>query len=168
MNVTGIGSISLNSYLVNQLYGQNDTSDNTSSDLLSLSQSLSGTSQNQGGSLHVELTLNDGSKLTIDYQAAGVQKKTTYELGQYGNYTYGNDLFSPQNTANRILDFARSLWDGSSDKLDVLSKAIDQGISEARKALGNIPSWLSNIIGQTEDLLHQGLDDMKSQIKAAA
>jgi hypothetical protein len=168
MNVTGIGSTSLNSYLVNQLYAQNNTSSNTSSDPLSLAQTLAGNSSNQGESLHVELKLNDGSTLTIDYQSAGVQKKTSYEIGQYGNYTYGNDLFSPQNTANRILDFASSLWDGSSDKLDVLSKAIDQGISEARTALGNIPSWLNNIISQTEDLLHKGLDDMKSQIKAAA
>ena len=166
MNVAGIGSTSLNAYLVNLLYGQNDTSTDTTTD--PIYQSLAGNSANQGESLHVELKLNDGSTLTIDYQSAGVQKKTTYEIGQYGNYTYGNDLFSPQNTANRILDFAQSLWDGSSDKLDVLSKAIDQGVSEARKALGNIPGWLSNIIGQTEDLLHKGLDDMKSQIKAVA
>lgn len=169
MNVTGIGSISLNSYLANLLYAQNTISGDTSAtDALSLSQSLSGNSQTLGGSLHIELSLKDGSKLTIDYQSAGVQKKTAYELGQYGNYTYGNDYFSSENTANRILAFANALWDGSSEKLDVLSKAIDQGVSEARLALGNIPSWLSNMIGKTEDLLHQGLADMKNEIKAAA
>jgi hypothetical protein len=169
MNVTGIGSTSLNSYLANLLYGQNTISDDTTAtDALSLSQSLSGNYQSQGETIHIELSLKDGSKLTIDYQSAGVQKKTAFELGQYGNYTYGNDYFSSENTADRILDFARSLWDGSPEKLDMLSKAIDQGISEARQALGNIPNWLSNMIGKTEDFLHQGLEDMKNEVKAAA
>jgi hypothetical protein len=169
MNVAGIVSASLNSYLVNALYSRNTISEDTNAtDMVSLYQSLAGTSQSQGGSLHIELSLKDGGKLTIDYQSAGVQKKAAYELGQYGNYTYGNDYFNSENTANRILDFARALWDGSSEKLDILSKAIDQGVSEARQALGSIPNWLSNMIGQTEDLLHQGLEDMKSEIKAAA
>lgn len=168
MNVSGIGSSTLNAYLANLLYDQNDTSSDTVSNPLSLSPSLSSSSSYQGESLHVELTLADGSTLTIDYQSAGVMKKTSYELGQYRNYTYGNDLFSPENTAGRILDFARSLWDGSEENLDTLAKAIDQGISEARKVLGNIPGWLSNIIGRTEDLLHLGIEDMKNGIKAAA
>jgi hypothetical protein len=164
MSISGIGPTTLNSYLVNLMYGQNVSS----TDPLSATQSLLSSSEDQGGSLHIELTLKDGSTLTIDYQSAGVQKKTSYELGRYGNYTYGNDLYSPGNTANRILDFAHSLWDGSQDQLDVLSNAIDKGISEARKALGTIPDWLNNILNKTEDLLHKGLKNMQSEIKAAA
>ena len=176
MNVTGIGSTSLNSYLVNLLYSRNTTTDDTfaAAGSLSLYQAISGnygTSRNygtQGDTLHIELTLKDGSRLTIDYQSAGVQKKTAYELGLYGNYTYGSDYFNSENTAARILDFARSLWDGSSEKLEMLSKAIDRGVGEARQALGSIPNWLSNMIGRTEDLLHEGLKEMKNEIKVAA
>ena len=119
-------------------------------------------------SIHMDIELKDGTKVSIDYTREGMSRKTSYELGRYGDYTYGNDLFSPENTAQRILDFARSLWDGSQEKLDVLSKAIDQGIREARRILGGIPDWLSNIIGQTEDLVHKGLEDMRKEIKQAA
>jgi hypothetical protein len=166
MSVSGIGSVTLNSYLANLMYGQNVTSTNP----LSSTQSLLDTTDtgNLGGSLHIELTLKDGTTLTIDYQAAGVQKKTSYEFGRYGNYTYGNDYNSSENTADRILQFASSLWDGSQSQLDTLSSAIDKGISEARQALGTIPSWLDNILTKTEDLLHKGLTSMQSQVKAAA
>jgi hypothetical protein len=164
MSISGIGSTALNSYLANLMYGRNVSS----ADSLSLTPSLLSTSGDQGGSLHIELTLKDGSTLTIDYQSAGVQKKTSYELGRYGDYTYGNDLYSPENTASRILDFAGSLWDGSQEQLDVLSKAIDKGISEARRTLGTIPDWLNTILSKTEDLLHKGLTNMQSQVKAAA
>jgi hypothetical protein len=169
MNVAGIGSTSLNSYLVKYLYGRNTTTgDIAAADTLSLYQAVSGNYRTQGDSLHIELSLKDGSRLTIDYQSAGALRKTAYELGRYGNYTYRTDYFSSENTANRILDFARSLWDGSSEKLEILAKAIDQGVSEARQALGNIPAWLGNIIGRTEYLLHQGLEDMKNEIKKTA
>ena len=158
MNISGIGVLQA------QLLQQQSSTQDPLEQLLLNQASLNQTPQDNGP-VHIEIQLKDGTKITIDY---GMSQKTSYELGRYGNYTYGNDLFTPQNTADRILDFARALWDGSQDKLDVLSKAIDQGISEARKALGNIPSWLSNLLTQTEDLLHQGLKDMQNEVKAAA
>ena len=116
----------------------------------------------------MEIELKDGTKVSIDYAREGMTKKASYELGLYDNYTYGNDQFSPENTANRILDFARSLWDGSEEKLDMLSNAIEKGIGEAKKMLGNIPDWLNNIISQTVDLVHKGIEEMKAQIQKAA
>jgi hypothetical protein len=50
----------------------------------------------------------------------------------------------------------------------MLSKAIEKGIGEAKKTLGNIPDWLNNIISQTVDLVHKGIKDMKAQIQKAA
>lgn len=119
-------------------------------------------------SIHMEIELADGTKMSIDYMREGVRKKTAFEIGKYGDYSYGNDLFSPENTANRILDFARSLWDGSEEKLTVLADAIEQGIKEARDILGTLPEWLDNIISQTVDLLHKGIEDMKSEVQEAA
>jgi hypothetical protein len=100
----------------------------------------------------------------MDYSWQGVMSKTSYELGQYGNYTYGNNnYFSPENTANRILDFAKALWDGSPGKLETLANAMDEGVSQARKALGSLPSWLDNMITRTSELLKKGVEEMKSQ-----
>jgi hypothetical protein len=116
-------------------------------------------------SIHMEIELKDGTKVSIDYIYEGMYKKTSYELGRYGDYTYGNDYFSPENTSQRILDFARSLWDGSPEKLEILAKAIDQGIGEARAILGTLPDWLDSIVGKTENLLHEGLENMRAEIK---
>jgi hypothetical protein len=161
MYLSGIGVLQA------QLYQQQSTQDPLQQILLNQQASLYQTPYDNAsnGSVHIEIQLKDGTKISIDY---GMSQKTSFELGRYGNYTYGNDLYSPQNTADRILDFARSLWDGSQEKLDVLANAIDKGISEARKLLGNIPDWLNTILSQTEDLVHKGLQDMQNKIKAAA
>jgi hypothetical protein len=167
MNISEIG-------VVQALLQQNQstsTSQNTLEDILlnsAASKSSLYTLPSDNETLHMEIELKDGTKVTIDYARQGVQNKTSYELGQYGNYTYGNNYFTPESTANRILDFAKALWDGSSDQLQTLTDAIDEGVSQARKALGTLPSWLDNMISKTENLLQQGLDDMKSSVQEAA
>jgi hypothetical protein len=164
MYISGTETTMLKSYLLTLMNGQ--TTPTPSS--LALPGSDLGALPYQKESLHVELTLKDGSRLSIDYEYEGIQKKTSSELSRYADYTYGNDLFSPENTAKRILDFASSLWDGSEEKLNLLSDAIDKGLDQARKALGSIPAWLETIIGKTEILLHKGLEDMKAEIKKVA
>lgn len=165
MIVSGIGNSTLNAYLVDLLNTRDDASSQTLPMLLN---SVSSQAPYQRESLHVELSLKDGTSLSIDYEYVGTQKKTAYELSRFADYTYGNDLFSPENTAGRILDFARSLWDGSEEKLTLLSDAIEKGIGQARSILGAMPSWLDTLIGRTEDLLHKGLDTMKAGIREAA
>jgi hypothetical protein len=163
MTTSGIGV--LQAQLLQQLYSQQNSLEQI---LLNQTQSYTSTTPYDKVSIHMEIELKDGTKMNIDYVYEGMTKKTSYELERYDNYTYGNDQYSPENTANRILDFARSLWDGSEDKLNILSEAIEKGISEAKKTLGNIPDWLNKIISQTVDLVHKGIEDMKAQIQKAA
>lgn len=162
MNISGIGVLRA------QLLQQQSLRDPFEQILLNKAQSGTSITPYEKESIHLEIELKDGTKVSIDYAREGMTKKASYELVRYDNHTYGNDQYSPENTANRIIDFARSLWDGSEDKLDMLSKAIEKGIGEAKKTLGNIPDWLNNIISQTVDLVHKGIKDMKAQIQKAA
>jgi len=167
MNISGIGIIQA------QLLQNQDSSTSQSSlqDLLldiATSKSSLYTLQSQNESFHMEIELEDGTKVTMDYVREGVVNKTSYEFGQYGNYTYGNSSFTPENTANRILDFAKALWDGSTEQLEVLADAIEEGVSQARKKLGSIPSWLDNLLSKTVDLLNEGIAEMKAEAQEAA
>lgn len=161
MNISGIGVIQA------QLLKQQQPSQRSLEEIL-LDRNSSAASSMEKESLHMEIELKDGTKISIDYEYEGMSKKTAYELGKYGSYTYGNDEFSPESTSRRILDFARSLWDGSAEKLETLADAIEKGIGEAKDVLGNMPGWLSGIIGRTENLVHEGLEKMKAEIKNAA
>lgn len=161
MNISGIGVLQA------QLNQQQTTQKSLEQLLLEKSYATTQTPYERE-SIHMEIELKDGTTVSIDYVREGMTRKTSYEVGRYGDYTYGNDLFSPENTANRILDFARSLWDGSEERLELLAGAIEQGVKEARGILGSIPGWLDKLIGQTEELLHGGLEDMRSQIGKAA
>lgn len=161
MNVSGIG-------VLQAQLGQQQTTQKPLEQLLLENSSTTVQAPYERESIHMEIELKNGTTVSIDYVREGMTKKASYEIGRYGDYTYGNDLFSPENTAARILDFARSLWDGSEEKLDILADAVDQGVKEAREILGTIPGWLDGIIGRTEDLLHNGLDAMRDEIGKAA
>jgi hypothetical protein len=172
MNVTGVSYIQ---QLLQSLTNSSSSSSSSSSDSLlqnvllnSASNSSSLYTLPSSESFHMDIELTDGTKVSIDYTWQGVSSKTSYELGQYGNYTYGTDYYTPENTANRILDFAKDLWDGSTDTLETLANAMDEGVKQARKALGNIPSWLDRMITRTSDLLKKGVEEMKAQDAQAA
>lgn len=163
MNVSGIGVIQAQLLQQDQQPSQGSLEDILLDKYLGTNPSASLT-PTRSESFHMDIELRDGTKISIDYAYEGMSKKTAYELGRYSDYTYGKDsFFSAENTSRRILDFARSLWDGSEEQLEVLSNAIKEGISQARKILGSIPDWLSNLIGRTEDLIAKGLDDMKAE-----
>ncbi len=158
MDISGIGVIQA------QLLQNQKTDQSPLENTLLKNTSLSEASYGKE-SIHMKIELKDGTKVSIDYLYEGISKKTSYELGRYSDYTYGNDYFSSENTAKRILDFAKSLWDGSPDKLEILANAIDQGIREARNSLGNLPGWLESMVSKTVDLLHEGLEDMRIQVQ---
>lgn len=161
MNISGIGVIQA------QLYQQQQSSRKSLEEILLDSYLPSATPYGKE-SIHLEIELKDGTRMSVDYTWEGMAKKTGYELGRYSGFTYGNEIFSPENTSKRILDFARSLWDGSEEKLDILADAMDKGIGQARNALGTIPGWLSGIIGRTENLVRQGIEDMREELRRAA
>ena len=164
MNVSGIGVIQA------QLYQQRQSPRSHPEEVL-LDAYLPSWSPYAGGyekeSLRVEITLKDGTRVNIDYAWEGMARKTGHELGRFGSFTYGTGAFSPENTAKRILDFARSLWDGSEEKLEILADAMEKGMGQARDILGNIPGWLSGIIGRTEDLVRRGIEDMREELRQA-
>jgi hypothetical protein len=160
MNISGIGVMQAQ---LNQMQREQKTLERTL-----LEKSLPAQNAHEKESIHMEIELKDATTVSIDYVREGMTKKTSYELGRFGNYSYGDDLFSPENTAGRILDFARSLWDGSQDRLNLLAGAIEQGVKEARDILGALPDWLDGLIGRTEDLLHKGIEAMRSEIQQVA
>ncbi len=117
-------------------------------------------------SLSVDLQLKDGTSISIDWTYEALSRKTEFEFSNFSNFSYANDHFSPENTAGRILDFAKALWDGTGTHLDSLAGAIDQGVQEALDILGELPEWLDSIIGQTVELLTKGIDEIRAELIA--
>ena len=88
-----------------------------------------------------------------------------------------NDYFSPENTAQRIVDFASSFFpaftENHADETDagkvqndftkLMRDAIQKGFEEAQDLLGDFyandtPDFITDTIGQTYDLVQQKLD----------
>lgn len=82
------------------------------------------------------------------------------------------DLFSPEKTAQRILDFALSFFGKSSayktggdteesrgSFADMMGKAIQKGFDQALGILGELPEETANEIDQTHGLVFDGLDN---------
>lgn len=93
-----------------------------------------------------------------------------------------SDYFSPENTANRIADFALSgfkLFEGgaaskenSADSrqrfADYILPAIDKGFADARKILGALPDQISADIDKTRSLIGNRFDDFLAGVNATA
>ncbi len=82
------------------------------------------------------------------------------------------DLFSPEKTAQRILDFSLGFFGQSSQFeqygdteegrgafADMMGAAIQKGFDQALGILGDLPEQTSNEIDQTHQLVFGGLDD---------
>jgi hypothetical protein len=72
------------------------------------------------------------------------------------------DYWNADNTSQRIVDFATSLFDAfkgkGEDFLKLIKDAIEQGFKEAKDAFGKLPDNISKLIGDTHDLVMQKLD----------
>lgn len=82
---------------------------------------------------------------TVD-EAARVEAQKSIEEGGY---------WSPENTASRIVDFAKALTGGDPSKIEDMRGAIDKGFKEATKAWGKD---LPDITNDTYDLIQKKLD----------
>lgn len=84
------------------------------------------------------------------------------------------DLFSPEKTAQRILDFSLGFFGNSSmfreggdteesrgSFADYIGKAIQKGFDEALGVLGKLPEQTSKEIDKTHELVFDGLDNFK-------
>ena len=81
------------------------------------------------------------------------------------------NYFSPENTANRIYNFATSFYEtflagtGKEDSeasrqeyKDIISSAIDEGFGQALDILGDLPDEVSSQVQTTHDLIFEKLD----------
>jgi hypothetical protein len=84
------------------------------------------------------------------------------------------DYWNAENTSQRIVDFAVSFFDafsGAGDEfLTKIKDAIEQGFSQAREMLGELPDQVSQLVNDTHDLVMSKLDAWAVQkgITAAA
>ena len=69
------------------------------------------------------------------------------------------DYFSPEKTAERILNFAKSISGGDPSKIELLRSAVKEGFEEAEKILGE----LSEISKKTYELVMKGFDEWKGE-----
>ena len=68
--------------------------------------------------------------------------------------------YSVEETASRILDFAKALTGGDPDKIDTMLDAFKQGYEEATKSWGKD---LPEISSKTYDAVLQGFEDWRSE-----
>lgn len=84
---------------------------------------------------------------------------------------FDKNYFSPENTANRIYNFATSFYEtflagtGKEDSeasrqeyKDIIGSAIDEGFGQALDILGDLPDEVSSQIQTTHDLIFEKLD----------
>lgn len=84
----------------------------------------------------------------------------------------GDDMFSPENTANRIVDFVKSAFKFSqlfgenkleteedrSNFQETQTGAVEEGFKQARGLLGDLPGEIESGMSKTFDLIMEGLD----------
>jgi hypothetical protein len=72
------------------------------------------------------------------------------------------DYWNAENTSQRIVDFATSLFDAykgaGNDFLKMIKDAIEKGFKEAKDMLGKLPDAISKLVNDTHDLVMQKLD----------
>jgi hypothetical protein len=82
------------------------------------------------------------------------------------------EYWNAENTSQRIVDFTVSFFgkvDLSNDKfLSAAKDAISQGFEQAKKMLGDLPDDVSNLIGNTFDLVMKKLDTWAQENGLAA
>ncbi|HNW35315.1 MAG TPA: DUF5610 domain-containing protein [Candidatus Ozemobacteraceae bacterium] len=110
-----------------------------------------------------ETTNADGSEQT---ESAGSESSGETDL-----LAKLKEFFSPEKTAQRILDFALHFFPMSSygkegntedtrqNFSDFIGKAIQTGFDQAFQILGNIPGEVKSTADKTHDLVFQGLDN---------
>ncbi len=69
--------------------------------------------------------------------------------------------WSPQNTADRILTFAKALSGGDPEKAEMLKESFMRGFEEAEKAWGGT---LPEICQKTKEAVLEGFDHWTSEV----
>jgi len=142
--------------------------------------SIKETSLNE--SLAFELNLSKSMQVVEGESKRSVTKSLSLEfslnfennrlMSEKSQVPKGDDLFSPENTANRIVDFIKSAFKFSQlfgenkleteeDRLnfqETQTGAVEDGFNQARGLLGELPEDIESGISKTFDLIMEGLD----------
>jgi hypothetical protein len=73
------------------------------------------------------------------------------------------DFWGAEKTANRILDFAKSLAGNDPKNIETLRDAFEKGFGECKKIWGG---ELPGVCGETADLVRKGFDDWANEVNA--
>ena len=92
-----------------------------------------------------------GENLEIPKETVEEAQKAIGEGGYY----------SPENTATRILDFAKGLSNGDAGKFNLLKDVVEKGFAAAGEQLGG---KLPDISNQTYDLVRQKFADWAKEL----
>ena len=96
------------------------------------------------------LDIADGKTVEVDETARAEAQAAIADGGE----------FSAEAVSDRIVEFAKAISGGDKSKLQMLIGAIDEGFSQARKALGG---ELPEISQKTYDLIMQKLDAWQNE-----
>lgn len=77
------------------------------------------------------------------------------------------NYWNAENTANRILDFAKSLAGGDEKNIETLRKAFEKGFGASEKVFGG-KGKLPSISYETYDLVQKGFDDWSKEFSKEA
>lgn len=137
---------------------------------------------NDAGGFDVKET-NFSFKLDLNYVKAAAGKGKNASLADLFGTEKTNpsptdfidkmkDYFSPENTADRIVDFATSFFPNSAqfkskgnteeargEFADIMRKAVQKGFDQAMGKLGKVPQNVQDGIDKTHDLTFKGIDD---------
>jgi hypothetical protein len=75
------------------------------------------------------------------------------------------DFWGAEKTANRILDFAKSLAGNDPKNFETVKNAFVKGFGECKKIWGG---ELPDVCGDTYDRVMQGFDDWEKELNSAA
>ena len=98
-----------------------------------------------------------------DANKTDAMKELEEILSSFDEEEHEEDYWGVEKTANRILDFAKSLANGDESKFNTLKDAFEQGFSETEKFFGG-KGKLPTVSYETYDRVQQGFDDWAKEL----
>lgn len=101
-----------------------------------------------------------------DANKTDAMKELEEILSSFDEEEHEEDYWGAEKTANRILDFAKSLADGDESKFNTLKDAFEKGFSESEKIFGG-NGKLPQVSYDTYDRVQKGFDDWANELAGA-
>jgi hypothetical protein len=98
-----------------------------------------------------------------DANKTDAMKELEEILSSFDEEEHEEDYWGAEKTANRILDFAKSLANGDESKFNTLKDAFEKGFSESEKIFGG-KGKLPQVSYDTYDRVQKGFDDWANEL----